>query len=166
MNKEIKIAFDCDGVCLNFGESFIQHCKNLDVHLTVDKVWNFFDQDIRSYDIFKNLDNNFWLNLKREKASLDLSIIPVAYISHRTCPIEVTKQSLLNAGFPEAPVFHVKYTEDKLKVAKNLGVNCFIDDRASTVTYFLENGIDARLLTQIWNDQYNLPRVKTLGELK
>ena len=55
--------------------------------------------------------------------------------------------------------------EDKVKVAKQLGIDIFVDDRASTVAYFLENGIEAYLLDQLWNEDFNFPRIYTLGEL-
>lgn len=164
-NKKLRVGLDVDGCCLNFGKAFINHCSQLGMKLSIGKVWNFFDEDIRSYDVFKNLESDFWLNLEREEKSLDINFTPVAYISHRTCPERVTKKSLINAGLPKAPVIHVKYTEDKVKIAKDLEIDIFIDDRASTVMYFLENGIKAYVLNQIWNEDFNVPRIKTFGEL-
>lgn len=164
--NKFRIGLDVDGVCLDFGNHFINHCKEKDVHLTVGKTWDFFAQDIRSYDIFDQLTTKFWIDMKREPKSSGLNIEPVAYISHRSCPVEVTKKSLINAGFPDSTIFHVKYTEDKIKIARNLNLDLFIDDRASTVTYFLESGINAVLLDQIWNEDYNLPRIKNLSEIK
>ena len=160
-----RIGLDVDGVCLDFGTSFIKHALKSDIKLSIGKTWDFMKQDIRAYDLFKNLNNDFWLNLERERKSLDLDFQPVAYISHRGCPEIVTKKCLLNNGFPNAPVIHVKHTEDKIKIARELEVDLFIDDRASTVTYFLESGIKALTLTQKWNEDYSLPRIKTLGEI-
>lgn len=161
-----KFALDVDGVCLHFDKKFIEVCKNQNILLNTGKIWNFFDQNRRSYDIFNNLKDDFWLELERHPKSLDLNSVPSAYISHRSCPEEVTRQSLLRNGFPDAPVIHVKYTEDKLKVFKNLNLDIFIDDRASTVLYFLENSIESYLLDQIYNEDFNLPRIKTLGDIK
>jgi len=166
ITNKLRIGLDVDGVCLDFTKSFIEECKKNEISLYVEEVWNFFEQDLRSYDVFNSLKNDFWLNLKREEASKDINFIPTAYISHRSCPTAITRQSLINNGLPDAPVFHVKYTEDKLKLAKELKLDLFIDDRASTVTYFLENGIKAKVLHQIWNKRFiNIPRIKTLGEL-
>lgn len=166
ITNNLRIGLDVDGVCLDFATSFIKQCEKKEISLYIEEVWNFFEQDLRSYDVFKSLKNDFWLNLTREEASKDINFTPVAYISHRDCPTAITRKSLVNNGLPDAPVFHVKYTEDKLKLAKELNLDLFIDDRASTVTYFLENGINAAVLHQIWNKRFiNLPRIKTLGEL-
>lgn len=166
MSKRKTVGLDVDGTLLEFGQAFIDKCKLQDVELKIGKIWNFFDEDIRSYDIFKNLNTDFWLNLQRIDASTDLNIIPTAYISHRSCPEKVTRKCLINNGFPKAPVIHVANTEDKIKVIKQLGIDIFVDDRASTILYCLENGIEAYLLDQIWNSDYTcLPRIYTLGEL-
>lgn len=162
MNKK---GLDIDGVCLNFSARFIEVCAEKGIYLNVDKTWNFFDQDIRCYDVFKGLTSDFWLSLKRDEQSLDLNFTPTAYISHRSCPTEVTRQSLLQVGFPDAPVFHVHHTDDKVKIAKDLALDVFVDDRASTVLYFLENNMNALCLDKIYNEDYNLPRIYTLGEL-
>jgi len=162
-----KVGLDVDGTILEFGNSFIEKCKMNNIHLKKGKIWNFFDDDIRSYDIFKNLDINFWLNLEIINKAKDLNIIPTAYISHRTIPEKITRKCLLNNGLPKAPVIHVANTEDKVRVIKQLDIDIFVDDRASTVLYCLENGIEAYLLDQIWNEDFNcLPRIYTLGELK
>lgn len=168
MKKIKSVAFDVDGTLVDFANAFIKECwEKEEIVLEVGEVWNFFDQDIRSYDIFKNLNSNFWLNLERLDCSQDLNIVPSAYISHRNIPEKITKKCLKNNGFPNAPVIHVANTEDKIKVIKQLGIDIFVDDRASTVLFCLENSIEAYLINQVWNDQYHcLPRVKTLGELK
>lgn len=163
-----KVGFDVDGTLVDFANAFIEECwKKEQLVLKVGSVWNFFDQDIRSYDIFKNLSTDFWLNLKRLDESNDLNITPTAYISHRSIPEKITKKCLKNNGFPNAPVIHVANTEDKIKVIKQLDIDIFVDDRASTVLFCLENSIEAYLINQIWNEKYScLPRINTLGELK
>ena len=161
-----KIGLDVDGTLLGFEEKFIQECSKNGINITSGKVWNFFDCDVRSYDVFNNLNIDFWLSLERIKQSIDLDIIPTAYISHRSFSTKVTKESLLKNEFPNSPVFHVKNTEDKVKVIKQLGIDIFVDDRASTVLFCLENGIEAYLLDQPWNEDYKcIPRIHTLGEL-
>lgn len=162
-----KFGLDVDGVCVEFGEAFIDTCKSKQIHLKVGKVWNFFDDDSRSYDVFRNLEADFWLNLKVIDKAKDLNSIPTAYISHRNFPEKITKKCLINNGFPKAPVIHVANTEDKIKVIKQLEIDVFVDDRASTVLYCLENGIEAYLLDQIWNADFKcLPRIYSLGELE
>lgn len=162
-----KVGFDVDGTLVNFADEFIKECwEKHQIALEVGSVWNFFDQDIKSYDVFKNLTSDFWLNLKKIPQSYNLNIIPSAYISHRNIPEKITKKCLKNNGFPDAPVIHVANTEDKIKVIKQLGIDIFVDDRASTILFCLENSIEAYLIDQIWNEQYTcIPRIKTLGEL-
>lgn len=164
--NELKIGLDVDGVCLAFDDAFVDECKKHGVLVYPGKTWNFFEQDNRCYDIFKNLNDDFWLNIKRHDKSLDLNFIPSAYISHRNCPEWVTRESLIRNGFPDSPVIHVKYTEDKIKRFKELNLDIFIDDRASTIVYFLENNIEAYVLDHEYNEDFNLPRIKSLGELK
>lgn len=160
------VALDVDETLVAFAEPFIEVCKKKGIHLTVGKIWNFFDQDDRAYSVFNELDKDFWITLPRIKKSLDLDIIPVAYISHRLFPERITEQSLHRLGFPKAPVFHVKHTEEKVKIIKQLGVDVYVDDRSSTVMFCQENGIEAYLLDQPWNADFTcLPRIKTLGEL-
>lgn len=161
-----KFALDIDGTVLGFAEAFIEECKLNKINVSVSEVWNFFDQDIKCYDIFKDLDTDFWLNLKIIDKAKDLELIPSAYISHRNFAERITSKSLLNNRLPKAPVIHVANTEDKIKVIKQLGIDVFVDDRASTVAFCLENGIEAYLLDQIWNSDFVcLPRIYSLGEL-
>lgn len=164
--KDKKIFLDIDGVCLDFATAFIEKCQKSNIHLTVGPVWNFFNDDIKSYDIFSNLTDEFWLSLERERKSFNLDFKPAGYISHRKCDTEISRFSLLKNNFPDAPVYHVKYTEDKVKIFNELGGDIFIDDRLSTVLYFRENGIKSYVLDQPWNRYFNDYRLKTLGELK
>lgn len=167
IKKNKRVGLDIDGTILEFSNAFIEKCKESDINLKIGKVWNFFDDDIRSYDVFKNLTSEFWLNLKVIEQAKNLNIIPTAYISHRNFPERITKKCLINNGFPKAPVIHVDNTEDKIKVIKQLGIDVFVDDRASTVLYCLENGIEAYLLDQIWNEDFHcLPRIYSLGEIE
>jgi hypothetical protein len=161
----VKIGLDVDGVCLSFNTKFTALCAEHGIIINCFKVWNFFEQDLRCYDIFKNLTVDFWLSLEREEQSFDMDFVPTAYISHRNIPTEVTRQSLLRVGFPDAPVIHVTHTEDKVKEAKKFGIDVFVDDRASTVLYFLENHVKAVAINKLWNEDYNVPRIHTLGEL-
>ena len=91
-----KLGLDVDGTLLEFGEAFIDECKLKNINLKVGKVWNFFDDDPRSYDVFKNLNMNFWLNLKRLDKAKGLNVKPTAYISHRNFPEKITKKCLIN----------------------------------------------------------------------
>ncbi len=47
------VGLDVDGTLVEFGDAFIDLCKTQNINLKVGKIWNFFDDNPRSYDVFK-----------------------------------------------------------------------------------------------------------------
>jgi uncharacterized HAD superfamily protein len=79
----------------------------------------------------------------------------------------VTKQWLQKHGFPLKPVFHVKNREDKLRVAKEMELDYFVDDNYDTYRMMNDGGICCFLLDAQHNQKYNVGyrRIKSLKEL-
>ncbi len=172
-----KYGLDVDGVLANFIQAFINKCCEEGVACPKDwtqiKAWMFVDPKDFDYIWGKiALDENFWLSLpvlENSKKSITKLPPPSAYVTHRPVPSAVTKQWLLNNGFPEAKVISVAEPENKVLQLKMNKISLFVDDRVSSCRYFNDNGINCLLYSspqQVSDDLSGLTVIKSLGELK
>lgn len=112
-------------------------------------------------------DDDFWLNLKAKVKHEDLNFEPHCYITSRSIPTELTKKWLDLNGFPSVPIYTVGHNESKVEVAKNSGVEIFIDDRFENFVELNNAGICCFLFDAPHNQRYNVgyKRIKSLSEL-
>lgn len=148
-----KIALDIDEVVCHWVEEWCELHK-----IDIPSSW-YFQWDIQG--LFKKMKetgdlDKFYAGLKPKLNPDDMPFEPVAYISHRPIAAEITKEWLEKHGFPLKPVYHVEKREDKVKLAKDLGINIFVDDSYDTYKAMCEEGICCYLMDAKHNKRYNV----------
>jgi hypothetical protein len=160
-----KIGLDVDEVLADWLTSWTQH-----FNMKVPTTW-FFDKDI--FKRFTEMQtegvlDQFYLDLKPKIKPMDIPFEPHCYITSRPVSSEITQLWLDMNGFPSRPVYTVGMNESKIDVAKNAGVEVFVDDRYENFVEFNKAGITCFLLDAPHNQRYkNIghKRIKTLNEL-
>ena len=132
----------------------------------VPETWN-FDRNIE--DKFKALKDNkeFWLSVPIKTPASDIHFEPHCYITSRSIPKEWTEEWLDRNGFPTVPVYSVGHSESKVKVAKESGIDIFVDDRYENFVELNKAGICCYLFDAPHNQRYEVgfKRIKSLREL-
>lgn len=132
------------------------------------RFWNF------SYDMheeFKSFSpdelNEFYLNIPRKISPDELTFEPHCYITSRSVPVELTMKWLEKNGFPTTKVYSVGFGVSKVDVAKQSGIDVFVDDRFENFVELNKAGICTYLLSAPWNEKYDVghKRISTLKEL-
>lgn len=150
-------GYDVDGVLANFGESLYEHFGEPYVAPT---IWN--DPFIlKNFHLIKN-DPAFWLKIK---PFAELNTIGDIYITHRMVDVSVTIQWLHIVGCPKALTLSVE-NGDKVTPALKYKVEYFLDDKPQNVEELRQAGIKAYLLDRPWNQDADLPRVKSIAEFE
>lgn len=159
-----KIALDIDEVICNWVEHWCELHK-----IDIPSSW-YFQWDIKGLFEKMKLDgelNTFYDGLSAKVNPDEMPFEPVAYISHRPVLEVVTKGWLEAKGFPLKPVYHVEKREDKVKVAKELGVDIFVDDSYETFKAMNEAGVCCFLMDAKHNRRYDVgfKRIKSLSDI-
>lgn len=149
--KPKKIGLDIDGVLADFNAG-INARLGRDGHEPCD--WQ-DPQLVKEFGLVKQ-DPGFWLGLKPLVAPKDIPFEPHAYITSRSIDVDVTKQWLDANGFAHAPIYCIGVGESKVKVAKESGVEYFIDDYYRNFIELNAAGICTFLLTRSYNCRYNV----------
>lgn len=132
----------------------------------VPEVWN-FDRKIGSkFDLLKN-DKDFWLSIPVKTKPSDIHFEPHCYITSRSIPKEWTEEWLDKNGFPAMPVYSVGFGMSKVDVAKQSGIELFVDDRYENFVELNQNGIFCFLFDAPHNQRYDVGhrRIKSLNEI-
>ena len=163
--KRPKIGLDIDEVLCNWLGAWREKFNITDVPTS----W-FFDREIR--DRFKELEHHgeldeFYSNLQPLIKPSDIPFEPHFYITSRPCSHETSVKWLDKHGFPAKPVYSVGLGQSKLEVAKEAGVEIFVDDSYDNFIALNNGGICCFLYDQPHNQRYNVgfKRIKSLGEL-
>lgn len=162
--KQPKIGLDIDGVLADFTAGW-----NLiypDISATPNswyldrKISNKFDEMRRN-----NKLDDFYLNLPQLIDPKDIPFEPHCYITSRPVTTEITEQWLDNCNFPAKPVITVGVKKSKVEVAKEMGIEIFIDDSYENFVDLNNNGIFTYLYTATWNERYDVGHMR-LNSLK
>lgn len=157
-----KIGLDIDEVLADWVSYWCNH-HNQDI----PDNWN-FDRCIASK--FETLKDNkdFWLSIPPKIKPSDLHFEPHCYITSRSIPKEWTEEWLDKNGFPSTKVYSVGFGKSKVDVAKESGVEIFVDDCYSNFVELNNNGICTYLLTAKHNKRYNVghKRLNSIADLK
>jgi len=86
----------------------------------------------------------------------DIKFEPHCYITARNIPKEWTEEWLDAHGFPQMPVYSVGHGQSKVDVAKEAGVEIFIDDRFENFVDLNNAGICCFLLDAPHNKRYDV----------
>ena len=130
----------------------------------------FFDRQIQQR--FKSLKkegrlDSLYLSIKPLINPKDIPFEPHCYITSRPVSTEVTEEWLDTNGFPTKPVYTVEFGQSKIDVAKEVGIEIFIDDSYDNFVDFNNNGIFCYLYDAPHNSRYDVGhmRINSLKEI-
>jgi uncharacterized HAD superfamily protein len=162
LNK-LKIGLDIDEVICDWTGAW---CEKFGYD--IPENWNFSYDNKEHFDSFSKEElEDFYLNLKSKIPSKDIPFEPHCYITSRSVPLELTKKWLIKNGFPTMPVYSVGFGVSKVEVAKESGIDIFIDDRYENFVELNNAGICTFLFDAPHNQRYDVgyKRIKSLTEL-
>lgn len=157
-----KIGLDIDEVLADF----ISHYNNKYNLETVPEVWNFDSKIPERIEELKD-DYEFWSTVPVLTKASDIPFEPHCYITSRPCKSEWTAEWLEKNGFPTMPVYTVGHNKCKIDVAKEAGIDWFIDDRYENFVKLNNAGIFCYLYDAPHNQRYNVGhrRIKALKDI-
>lgn len=169
---EFRTGLDVDGVLSNFAQALIDKANEIGLGEHFPKSWRdidnwFFSDKIPEVFELIKYDEQFWLDIEPLTSPDKILFKPVAYVTARPIPSEITKRWLDKHGFPDAPVYTVDTPEEKLQILKDIGIDIFVDDKGETILDLNENGITGILFNQPHNRNFNgrCMRADCLSEL-
>ena len=156
-----KIGLDIDEVICDWVGYWCKH-HNVDV----PSNWS-FDKDISAKFKALSEDKEFWMSIPPKISPEDLPFEPHCYITSRSVPVEWTEQWLAKNGFPQVKVYSIGHGESKVQVAKDSGIDIFVDDRFDNFVELNKAGICTFLMDAKHNQRYDVgyKRIKSLKEL-
>jgi hypothetical protein len=163
-----KIGLDIDEVLCDWVGGWQNHFGK---HNTVDDRPSFWNFDYSTGERFKNLPKEIveeiYINLPARIQPSDIPFEPHCYITSRSVPVELTKQWLQKHGFATAPVYCVGLGESKVEVAKQSGLDIYVDDRFDNFVELNNAGIFTYLMDAPHNQRYDVgfKRIKSLREI-
>lgn len=159
-----KIGLDIDGVLADFCGSW----NELHPEIPASPTSWFFDRDImKRFDDMKKdrtLDD-FYLNIKPLLKPCDLPFEPSCYITSRPVDCKISEMWIDKQGFPAKKVICVGNGMSKVDVAKEQGIEIYIDDSFENFMELNNNGVFTYLYTAPWNERYNVGHMR-LNSLK
>jgi uncharacterized HAD superfamily protein len=93
---------------------------------------------------------------------------PHCYLTSRSVRKEITEQWIEKNGFACKPVYTVPFNTSKVEIAKQSGIDIFVDDKFENFVELNNAGITCFLFDAPWNQRYDVgyKRIKSLKELK
>lgn len=157
-----KIGLDLDEVLANFVFAYNEK-YNIE---TVPETWN-FDSKIPERIQELASDKDFWMGIKPKIDPSDIPFEPHCYITSRSCPSEWSLEWLEKNGFPTRPVYTVGHDQSKVDVAKESGIDWFVDDRFENFVKLSNAGICCFLWDAPHNQRYDVgfKRIKKFSDL-
>jgi uncharacterized HAD superfamily protein len=97
----------------------------------------------------------------------DIPFEPHCYITSRPCSVETTIKWLDDNGFPTKPVYCVGVGQSKVDVAKEAGVDIFVDDAFDNFKTLNAAGICCFLWDTPHNQRYQVgfKRIHSLNDI-
>jgi hypothetical protein len=148
-----KIGLDIDEVICDWIGSWIKLWE-----MDVPDSW-FFDGKINKR--FTQLKDEgkleeFYANLEPRINPKELSFEPHCYITSRPVDTSITVKWLEKHGFPIRPVYTVGLGQSKVQVAKDSGLDVFVDDRYDNFVELNSHGICTYLMDTPHNKRYDV----------
>lgn len=163
--RSFKIGLDIDEVLCDWVGAWTKYWG-----LNVPQSW-FFQRDItEKFEEMKSkgILDDFYMNLQPKISPTDIPFEPHCYITSRPVSKEITIAWLDKHGFPARPVYAVGNNKSKVEVAKESGIDIFVDDRFENFRELNAAGICTFLMDTPHNQRYNVgeKRIKSLKELQ
>lgn len=134
----------------------------------IPQNWHFTYRFREDFESFTEGDlRQFYLELPALITPSEIPFEPYCYITSRSVPVELTKTWVQKNGFPARPVYSIGHNESKVEVAKEAGIEVFVDDRFDNFVELNNAGICTYLLTRPHNIRYNVghKRINSLKDL-
>ena len=159
-----KIGVDIDGVLADFNGAW--HKLYPEISATPNSWYLDRKAEIRFEEMRANgtLDE-FYLNIQPLVKPEDMPFEPDCYITSRPIAKEITEQWLDKYGFPARKVISLDIKQSKADVAKEAGVEIFIDDCYDNFVDLNNKGVFTYLYTASWNKRYDIGHMR-LNSLK
>jgi hypothetical protein len=159
-----KIGLDIDGVLADWTGAWAKRFPELSA---TPASW-YFDRVVgKRFNSMKEAGtlDEFYLSLEPLMKPEDIPFEPHCYITSRPVSKEITEQWLDKHGFPSRQVLTVDLGISKVQVAKDAGVEIFIDDSFENFVELNNAGIRTYLYTASWNKKYDVGHLR-LNSLK
>lgn len=161
-----KIGLDIDGVLADWTGAWAKLHPELSA---TPHSW-YFDRVVgKRFNVMRETSvlDEFYLNIEPLINHKDLPFEPHCYITSRPVLKEISEQWLDKHEFPSKPVYSVDVRTSKVDVAREAGVEIFIDDSYENFVELNNNGIFTYLFTAPWNLKYDVGhmRLNSLKEL-
>ncbi len=156
-----KLGLDLDGVCANFLKAFKKEFPDVDA--------SHWTQTSSIEEHMGGLSDQFWLSIEPLITSKDLPVEPTCYITKReTCKPEIAVQWLKKCNLPLAPVYFTTNDITKSIIAKQVGIDIFVDDKYSNYMELNSIGVVCFLMDQPHNIHYDVgyKRIYSINDLK
>lgn len=156
-----KVGFDIDDCLADFIGTWTKHHGQ-----EIPESWNFDRNIAKKFELLKD-DKDFWLSLPVKTKPSEITFEPHCYITSRSIPNEWTEEWLDKNGFPQVPVYSVGHEQSKVEVAKQAGIDIFVDDRFDNFVELTNAGIFCYLFDAPHNQRYDVGfrRIKSLSEI-
>jgi hypothetical protein len=160
-----KIGLDIDEVLCDWINPWRERFEIEDVA----KSW-FFDREITErFEVMRkeNTLDEFYLSLPAKIHGSELPFEPHCYITSRPVDAEISEMWLDKHGFPTKPVYCVGEGQSKVEVAKESGIEFFIDDHYNNFVELNNAGIYTYLFDAPHNHKYEVGahRIKSLKDI-
>ena len=161
-----KIGCDLDGLIINWTGAW----NKLYPEISATPTSWYLDRKVgKRFDEMREAGtlNDFYLNIEPLIKATDLPFEPHCYITSRPVLKEISEQWLDKFGFPARTVYSVDIRQSKVQVAKDAGVEIFIDDSFENFVELNNAGIFTYLYTQPWNIKHDVGhmRLNSLNDL-
>lgn len=150
--KRPRIGLDIDNVICDWTKGWGEY-HGLP---TRPEAWQFHYGNRDKFKMPKEELEAIYKTLPRQCEPHELPFEPCAYLTARGVDQELTKAWLEEHKFPTAPVFTVPFGASKVEVAKQAGIEWFIDDSYDNFVELNNAGICCFLFDAPHNRRYNV----------
>jgi hypothetical protein len=162
--SQVRVGLDIDEVLCDWLGDWTEHRG-----LESPTSW-YFDRGLKEeFDRLRSEDklDEFYLSLRPLIKGEELPFEPHCYITSRPVDTKITEQWLQKHGFPARPVFTAGLGKSKVEIAKEQGIDIFVDDGYHNFMELNRAGITCYLYDAPHNRRYDVghKRIKSLKEL-
>lgn len=149
---------DIDGILANFTGAWNKVYPEISAN---PDSWYFDRNIVERFDDMRNDNklNSFYLNIEPLIKPSDLPFVPDCYITSRPVSSEITEAWLDDNGFPTKPVYSIN-NGSKVQLAKDAGIDIFVDDSFDNFKELNNAGIFTYLYTAPWNLRYDVGHMR------